>query len=136
MPTRGTALDAQDTFREAMTYYIGEDYPKAAHALSALLRAEETSEDRLLLDQAAFFAGLCFLFTSHTDSAKVYLNLSYQSMQPVISDRSSWYLAQAYLLDGDPDRAVELLESLAERSPGYSRKASTQLLEIRRRQSR
>jgi hypothetical protein len=134
LQTRAADTDQPSAlFRRGMKHYLEEDYAIAAGELSASYRMRERRLSSDTEDQAALYAGLSFLLAGAADSAAVYLNHALTSPLLVIADRSRWYLAQACLLQDDPDGAIRSLEPLAADSPGYQRRAAEQLAEIRRR---
>lgn len=135
MPTRGTTSDAEARFRDGMGSYVQKEYGAAARRLGALLREGSLQEPGMLHDQTAFFAGLSFLLAGRPDSAAVHLGVAAESVQPVLRDRSRWYLAQTALLQAKPDLAREMLEQLAGVSPGYGQSAVEQLESMNRLQS-
>lgn len=125
-------LDLLPTFRSAVPAPQSED-PKAV-LRQAILAYERNSWDtaRTLFQEwqkidtqsviSPLFLGLCDLEDKQTESAIRHLELAYQS--GLLPEISSWYLSQAYWMNGQAQKARPLLEYLVQRKSIYERKAS------------
>jgi len=125
-------------FDAGMERYLAGDYATAATELAGVVR--RIDDDRLdptrksypparLLqraDQAALYAGIAFLMAERGDSARVHLQRATEGRLGAVADHARWYLAQANLLEGDPEAAAGQLRLLAN-SPAYSQRAGEQL---------
>jgi hypothetical protein len=115
-----------------MERYTQERYADAAGLLRDCLREGGTIPRWRRQDEARFFFGLNLLLSGSPDSARAALEEAESSCNPVLRDRSRWFLAQALLLQGDGSAALPLLEVLADSSVIYGEQARAQSDAVRK----
>jgi len=147
LETRGAV--SGELFERGMDFYAKGKYEEAAAALEGLVEASGESPgmvspeepgagdatqrrltedlDSAKLDQALLYLGVCHLLEKDPAGAIVYLQRASRSRLPVVSDRATWYLAQANLRANNPEAAARNLGRLAGSSPGYGAEARRQL---------
>jgi hypothetical protein len=141
METRAPGDPTVADFDAGMDLYLAADYAAAAAKLAGTERRIDRQRidpavksfppARLLqrADQAALYAGIAFLLADRGDSARVHLDRAAHARMASVADHARWYLAQAALLEGEPQAASEQLRLLSD-SPAYSERAAAKLTAI------
>ncbi|MGC3945644.1 MAG: tetratricopeptide repeat protein [Chryseolinea sp.] len=111
-----------DERSEAFKAYDKSDYAKAATLFSSILERGNDPESLLLL-------GNCNLVLGNTDAAiSNFTELSKTSKE--LSMQARWFLALAYLRNGDKTDATPLLKEIAATDASYAAKAKDILKEL------
>jgi len=125
---RSGGNEKEERFARAMEKYLAEDYAGASKALTLLSSDEQEYDERI-----GFYLGVSLLLAGDVEDAVFQLQKTAGSPNHTISHKSRWYLAQAALLEKDPDTARSLLEAVAGEEGYYSQRARDQLEEIQGR---
>jgi TolA-binding protein len=88
---RGAEDDAQETFHNAMQYYVKGDYTHAIPGLQAAVKASPRTA------RFAFYLGAGYLLADQTDSAIESFRKTVSLGNPSYSEPAHFYLAKAYL---------------------------------------
>lgn len=110
-------------YNEAITHYQNRNYGLAIPILGALLE----DPDFTRRSAAAFYLGLCHLYTDDTSSAIEYL--SKVSEQSSFLQQAVWYTGLAYLKADDRDNAKATFLHISQLQNHYRKKEVTQILE-------
>ncbi len=122
---RGESDDAAETqFQEGMRLYQKGDYRSAVKFLKDAVDSDPESGIYRL------FLGVCYFLDRQADPAIQALTAADSLTQFTFREKTRWYLAQAYLLKSDPDRAIPLLRWLVEQNCGHSAQAAEMLKRI------
>lgn len=138
VPLRSGADQAVLLFYDGMGHYVAGRYFEAGETLAAAtLELDRRSPEAGALpvglrDQAHLYLGVSLLLEGRPSAAAGPLTVAAASNLPPVADRGRWYLAQAYLLDGQKDGARTNLE-LLKTSRGYGPQARKQLEALDRR---
>lgn len=100
---RGAEDESQETFRQAMKFYLKRDYANAIPGLRAAVNASPQSSS------FNFYLGACYLLTGRTDSAIDSFRKTVSLGDPTYSEEAHFYLAKAYLRNKDVSHAEEEL---------------------------
>jgi tetratricopeptide (TPR) repeat protein len=115
----------EEQISEAAKAYNQQDYAKAARLFGSAFESKPNDKD------IAFFAGVSYLCNGKPDLAIRYLS-------PLLPDtgdgRLSWYLALAYLQQGNKPETNRLLEQLKSKNVTFSQRAEALLNELNIRQ--
>ncbi len=113
--------EAEHLFHEGMNDYLVEDYKDAiANLKNAVEKAPDNGSWWLYL-------GICYYLDRQAERAIEALTKADGLTQYSLNAKSRWYLAQAYLLQGDADRAVPLLEGIRDQRRTYATQADSLL---------
>ena len=125
--TRGgvTTFPTSPLFSMGMQAYNEGDYKSAA---AILLEATEESPDDW---PGWFFLGVSYYLDGQAQPAIDALLRADSLNKYAMEIEVKWYLAQAYLLNNDPDKAMPYLQWLAEKPGDYSSKAKDLINRIR-----
>ncbi len=131
----GSGADWQPHWEEGMQHYVAQDYAAAVTSLRRAIPLLEQAAaanrlQRRHLDNARFYLGASLMLTGDTDAATAALEAAAGSHLPPLRQKSLWYLAQAHLLQDDPDGALAVLDQLQD-SPLYSDRVRDQVAAIR-----
>jgi len=88
---RGAEDESQETFRQAMQFYLKRDYANAIPGLRAAVNASPQSSS------FNFYLGACYLLNGQTDLAVQSFNTTVSLDDPAYSELARFYLAKAYL---------------------------------------
>jgi len=129
---RSGSLPAEQAalFERAMERYADRDYTEAARLLRDVVTATAGH------DLADLYLGIALLQTRDRAEALEPLSRAARSDAPLLRERASWYLANAHLALGEPDRAIAILEELVAREGDYEWNAADLLAEIREARGR
>ncbi len=127
--------EAATLFGGGMREYAARDYAAAVDLLARAVQTWETSGGGAELDQARLYLGASLLLRHQIDQACEPLEQAARSPVRRVADRAKWMLAQAYLAAGEPARAEETLQFLADSSAAYAREAGAQLRQLRKLRS-
>lgn len=120
----GSNDEAEIKFQEGIKLYLRGDYRDAEKELEAAVdSAPENGIYRL-------FLGVTYFLDRQADPAIRELSAADRLTQYVFKEKTRWYLAQAYLLKSDADRAIPLLRWLVEQNSEYSKQAAEMLKRI------
>jgi tetratricopeptide (TPR) repeat protein len=113
---------------QAERYYSGgmDDYLKNNYAAAArkLHRAVEMQPEE---GNWWLRLGVCYFLNRQPKPAIEALTKADELTQRLFNIRVCWYLAQSYLLNGDPDNAIPLLERVVAQDRAYADEAKTLL---------
>ena len=101
---RGAEDEGQETFRNAMQFYVKGDY---AHAIPGVRAAVKTSPRTASFN---FYLGACYLLTGQSDPAIVSFRQTVSFGDPAYSESAHFYLAKAYLQKKEVTRAEDELQ--------------------------
>jgi hypothetical protein len=76
--------------------------------------------------------GICYYLDHKPASAIVSLDEARKRLDTVQRNRALWFLAQAYLLDGDAASSVPILQILSNQNLEYAKEANDILSNIKR----
>lgn len=120
----GMANEAEQYYLNGMEDYLEDDY---ASAISKLRRAV-----RMQPDEGKWWLrlGVCYFLNRQPEPAIEALTKADELTQLSYKIRTRWYLAQSYLLKGDSENAVPLLEWVAAQDRTYADEANSSLKSI------
>jgi len=118
------ATQAEQLFHQGMNDYLKGNYKGA---INSLKKAVEKAPDNGIW---WLYLGVCYYLNHQPKRAIEALTKANALTQYSQKVRSHWYLAQAYLLQGDVDRAIPLLEWIRDQKMGYSAQADSLLMII------
>lgn len=121
-------------WESGMASYGQQDYSAAAEDLAQAISLLENQPDPqgeryLVLDNARLYCGVSQLLAGQAENSVAVLALASSSQLPPVSQKAQWSLAQAHLLNGSPDAALETLEKLRN-SPVFGTRAAELILQI------
>jgi tetratricopeptide (TPR) repeat protein len=123
---RGADDGAQESFRKAMQYYLGNDYAKAIPGLRAAVNASpQTARFR-------FYLGACYLLTDQPDSAVESFRKTVALGDPAYSEPAHFYLAKAYLQENDVPAAEDELQATVRLGSSSAAEAAEILRQLRK----
>jgi len=107
----------QDSLLNQFAAFYGQQQYSQALQVLAQLEAADPS----LKNQLAFYRGICELATGNTPAAIEALQPLQES--PLLGENARWYLALAYLKEGQTTTASQLLNQLVQEGSTYAPKA-------------
>jgi hypothetical protein len=119
-------------YDQGMAQYAGGRYREAVVALTEAVHLGEVDPAWGVRDQARFYLGLSLLLQGEAALAAEHLTQATRASILPVAERARWYLAQAYLLQEDPEAALISLQALADSGVAYRDQASHQLEELQR----
>jgi tetratricopeptide (TPR) repeat protein len=120
-----TVLEGKEQFDKGMEAYLRADYKQAAKYLKIAVDKSPKQADWWL------YLGVCHFLRRDAKPAIKALDRADELAQGSIRIRTRWFLAQAYLLQGDRDKAEPLLEWVVTQKKDYADEASDLLLHLR-----
>jgi len=122
MELRGeVSLEAKRVFEEGMSYYSVDDY---SNAISRLRKAVKGAPDRV---DWWLYLGVSYYLNRQPKRAIQALAKADSPTYATLQERARWYLAQAYLLRRDPQKADPLLEWIVAQDRMYASQADSLL---------
>jgi tetratricopeptide (TPR) repeat protein len=128
LPTGGTRVresDAQHQFNEGMRLYQVDDLQGAIDNLEKAVGIDSSQGSFWL------YLGISYYLNRQPESAIDALTTARQKLDTVQRNRALWYLAQAYLLDGDAENSVPILQLLSHQRLEYAQESDRLLTKIR-----
>jgi len=123
--TRVKETEAHRFFSEGMQLYQKNDFQAVINNLEKAVQID-SSEGKFWL-----YLGISYYLKRRSEPAIAALIKAGQKLDTVQRNRALWYLAQAYLLDGDVESSVPILQSLSNQQLEYAKEANNLLKEIR-----
>jgi tetratricopeptide (TPR) repeat protein len=120
LPTPSTS----PLFSEGLQAYNEGDYKKAAEILT------EATKESPNEWSAWYFLGVSYYLDGQARPAITALLVADSLNKYAMEIEVKWYLAQAYLLDNDPDSALPILQWLEEKPSDYSSRATDLIKQI------
>ncbi len=104
-------------WESGMDHYQNGDYGLAANdldrAVNLLAKETDTLEERYaVLDNARMYLGVSRLLSGWNEESITVLTVAAQSRLRPVQQRSLWYLAQAHLVEQQPESALSVLKEL------------------------
>jgi hypothetical protein len=124
--TRVMETEAQRLFSDGMRLYQEDNFNGAIPILERTVELDSTVGKYLL------YLGICYYLDHQPASAIESLDEATKKLDTVQRNRALWYLAQAYLLDGDAASSVPILQILSNRNLEYAKEANYVLGKIRK----
>ena len=118
------ATQGEQLFHQGMNDYLRGNYKGASNSLKRAVEKDPNNGIWWL------YLGVCYYLNHQSKRAIGALTKADSLTQYSQKVRSRWYLAQAYLLEGDADRAIPLLEWIRDQKMGYSAQADSLLMII------
>jgi len=115
------ATEAERLFHEGMNNYLKNNYKSAIGNLKNAIEKDPDNGSWWL------YLGVCYYLDHQGKQAIEALTGADTMTQHSLKIRSRWYLAQAYLLQGDTDRAIPLLEWIMGQRREYAAQAGSLL---------
>ena len=118
--------EAAQLFHKGMESYRQQRYTETARDLTEagkLLADAPAGPETVLRDQINLYLGVSYLLADAAGEAVPPLRNARTSTLGPVADKAGWYLAQALLLQEQPDEALEVLADLTN-SPVYGDKAA------------
>lgn len=115
---RGTAVQESQDYLHAMDDYAHGDYEKAISRLKQVTGASPEDES------AWVYLGVSYFMTKHPGRAISALQHARQLPDRQLNTQTCWFLAQAFLMKGEKERALPLLDSLSLWNREYSQPAT------------
>jgi len=123
---RGAEDEAQETFRNAMQYYLRGDYMHAIPELRATVKASPRTA------RFNFYLGACYLLDDQTDSAIDTFRKTVSLGEPTYLEPAHFYLAKAYLRKKDVSNAAGELQTTIQLHGRKEHEASEILRQLRK----
>ena len=118
-------IEGQELFEQGMEAYLQADYKKA---IKLLRQATAKSADQ---PTWWLYLGVCHYLLRDAKPAIKTLSRADELAQGPVRIRSRWFLAQAYLLNGDRDSAEPLLEWIVTQKKDHQDDATNLLTKLR-----
>ncbi len=118
------ATQGEQLFHQGMNDYLRGNYKGAINSLKRAVEKDPNNGIWWL------YLGVCYYLNHQSKRAIEALTKADALTQYSQKVRSRWYLAQAYLLQGDADRAIPLLEWIRGQKMGYSAQADSLLTKV------
>lgn len=123
--TRGpSGEEARILFNTAMSHYQKNEFEEAVHLYRQIVDVDSTQLETWM------YLGVCCYMLRKPDEGIEALLKAQVIQDPVEKNHVLWYLAQSYILAGDPDAGVPLLERLYYLGLEHSEDAGRILKEI------
>jgi len=123
--TRVMETETHRFFNEGMHLYQKNDFRGAITNLEKAVQSD-SSDGKIWL-----YLGIDYYLDRQANPAIEALTKARQKLDTVQRNRALWYLAQAYLLDGDVESSVPILQILSNQQLEYAKEANHLLKEIR-----
>jgi len=114
--TRSESSDF-DKYRAAMKSYSEEDYSRAIELFQTIIDVENKAV-------ASLYLGNCFLATRESRNAIIQFQSARLSESGEVVEIASWFLALAYVQEGEKEKASSLLSKISNDGGIYSGKAA------------
>jgi FimV-like protein len=121
-PYQGVSVPASDPLAQAMQEYQQRDYAQALPILNRLL-GEGSSEDTTLF----FMGNVSLALENSPDAISSFRRITANPKHPYYRE-AQWYLALAYLQDGEKSEAKEQLQSIVTDTSHPHHQQATELL--------
>ena len=108
---------------KGISFYNIAKYDSASYYLS------KARQDSSYSVQYALFLGIAFLENGNSNKAIEQFNLLLNPPNKIFGETARWYLALAYLKEGNRIKASEILEKITENDRHFNKKEANELLE-------
>ena len=109
--------DNLSAIEEANYYYASQDFKEATLAIEALKATDKTNQ------YYSFYLALSYIGNSESTKAIPLLQEVLQSEQLDLHDPAEWYIAMAFLQQGQKDNAKKQLEKISKKSSKFQQLA-------------
>lgn len=104
-------------------------YKKGSYT-DAIEKLKNLPEERKNIFYKNYYIGLSYLANKETRNAIPYLKNASNTFSPILKQKATWYLALAYLRNGDKTEAMQIFEKYGSDNKSIYHKQAKDVLKI------